>query len=95
MEQFIVCAICITAVLLALIAAWLVDRIARPAIAKAAPEDVPKVLAGLRQLITGFLEFLPYLGRQATDELASAEDTPDAENVPSPHLADAAERNGA
>jgi len=94
-EQFIVCAVCATAVLLALIAAWLVDRVARRAIAKAEPEDVPKVLAGLRQLVTGFLGFLPHPWRQAAGELAPTDNTPDPEKVPTPYPVVADNQSGA
>lgn len=51
--------ICMTLVLLAAIAAWLISRVAHDAIAKAEPQDVPEVVDGMSRLLTGFRIFVP------------------------------------
>lgn len=59
MTDLLIVCICATAVLVAMTAAWLVARVARDALAKADPEDVPEIVAGMRGLLDGFQGFLP------------------------------------
>ncbi len=61
----VVIIVCGTLVVLAVTAAVTVTLSARAALAKAAPEDVPEVLARAGELLEGFCMFVPHrLGRR-------------------------------
>lgn len=67
--------ICGTSVLLVAILAALIRSIARYALAKAEPQDVPEVVDSMSRLVAGFRPFVPY-GRGTDLTLGGPEKDP-------------------